>query len=179
MAVAVAAGILAVASPANAVDTPRPSIAELQQLMASGSVNVIDLTGAATIASMVEAKSGDKFPKGKVYRTGLWQPPHALEPLSGFTEFIVCDTLGSQVWTIVQNPNDVPAPLDFAVSSATWEGYGGTEYASPGWNIIITIMDPDTYDYTVGWYDQRLVFARNELTVTCPSPPDPEWPSAG
>lgn len=158
---AVLAGVLAVASPASAAtDTPRLGVpvAQYQQILAS-SINVIDLSNAA---------KNDKFPKGKVYRNGSWHPPRALEPLTAYTEFIACDFLGSQVWTVVINPNDVPAPFDFVVDPAIGEGLSGTEYASPGFNILMTFNSPGSYRYTVGWDDQNLTFAEDDLVLTCP-----------
>ena len=164
---AVLVGVLAVASPASAAtDTPRPGMS-VAQYQASG-INVIDLSDAGTYASMVESAKNDKFPKGKVYRNGSWDPPRALEPLTAYTEFIACDFLGSQVWTVVINPNDVPAPFDFVVDPATGEGLRGTEYASPGFNILMTFNRPGSYRYTVGWDDQNLTFAQDDLVLTCP-----------
>lgn len=157
---AIIAGALAVPSPASAAtDTPRPGMP---------GVNVIDLSDAGTYASMVESAKSDKFPKGKVYRDGPWDPPHALEPLTAYTEFIACDFIGSQVWTVVINPNDVPAPFDFVVDSPTGERFVGAEYASPGWNIIMSFHTPGTYRFTVGWDKQNLTFAEDELVLTCP-----------
>lgn len=148
---AVLVGVLAVASPASAA-----------------SINVIDLSDAGTYASTVESAKKDKFPKGKVYRTESWHPPRALEPLTAYTEFIACDFIGSQVWTVVINPNDVPAPFDFVVDPATGEEVRGTEYASPGFNIFMTFNSPGTYRYTVGWDKQNLTFAEDDLVLTCP-----------
>ncbi len=167
---AVLAGVLVVASPVSAAtDTPRPgmSVAQYQQMLASN-INVIDLSDAGTYASMVESAKSDKFPKGKVYQNGSWDPPRALKPLTAYTEFIACDFLGSQVWTVVINPNDVPAPFDFAVDPATGEEVRGTAYASPGWNILMNFNSPGSYRYTVGWDDQNLTFAQDDLVLTCP-----------
>lgn len=166
----VLAGALAVPSPASAAtDAPRPgiSVAQYQQTLASN-INVIDLSDEGIYASMIESAKSDKFPKGKVYRDGTWDPPRALEPLTAYTEFIACDFLGSQVWTVVINPNDVPAPFDFVVDSPTGERFVGTEYASPGWSILMTFNRPGTYRYTVGWDAQNLTFAEDDLVLTCP-----------
>lgn len=160
------AGVLAVASPASAAtSTPQPGMS-VAQYQASG-INVIDLSDAGNNA-MVESAKNDKFPKGKVYRTESWHPPRALEPLTAYTEFITCDFIGSQVWTVVINPNDVPAPFNFVVESATGEKSVAAEYAPPGFNIFMTFKSPGTYRYTVGWDKQNLTFAEDDLVLTCP-----------
>jgi hypothetical protein len=157
------AGVLAIASPASAAMYVAP-----QYQFPTSNINVIDLSDAGTYASMVELAKSDEFPKGKVYRDGSWDPPRALEPLTAYTEFIACDFIGSQVWTVVINPNDVPAPFNFVVDSATGEGSVGTGYASPGWNIIMSFHSPGTYHFTVGWDKQNLTFADDDLVLTCP-----------
>lgn len=157
-------GVLAVASPVSAAPVrPWP----VQYQMPASSINVIDLSDAGTYASMVESAKSDNFPKGKVYRDESWDPPRALEPLTAYTEFIACDFIGSQVWTVIINPNDVPAPFNLVVDSATGESVE-TGYASPGWNIIMSFHSPGTYRFTVGWDKQNLTFAEDDLVLTCP-----------
>lgn len=163
---AVLAGVLAVASPASAAtDTPRPGMS-LAQIRASG-INVVDLSDPGNTSIAESEKS--KFPK-KVYRDGSWDPqPRALEPLIAYSDFIVCDFPGSQVWTVIINPNDTQAPVDFVVESATGVGgFHARQYVSPGWNVLLTFHYPGAYRLTVGWYSQELIFGQNELVLTCP-----------